>query len=198
MEAEQVSFLRGSQNDQQRIVDAHIDMNKHSYLFALSLAVGNAADAVEIMCIGYIMNEIDGISTQEKEFLSAAVFIGMLVGGLLCGVLSDRIGRKPCLQYSLFINAVASLASAFAPSIPLLILCRVVGGIGIGGSVPSVFTLGAELFPSPIRGKLLSLIARSPSFLPLCPPLISSLRQLLDGWGDLCRADGLDHAREGF
>jgi MFS transporter, VNT family, synaptic vesicle glycoprotein 2 len=124
------------------------------------------------------------------------VFIGMLFGGLLCGVLSDRIGRKPCLQYSLFINAVASLASAFAPSIPLLILCRVVGGIGIGGSVPSVFTLGAELFPSPIRGKLLSIIARSAPTHPR--PHSSFLGQLLDGWRNLCGFDGLDHARERF
>jgi MFS family permease len=84
----------------------------------------------------------------------------MLFGGLICGVLSDRIGRKPCLQYSLFMNLIASVASAFAPSVPWLIFCRVIGGIGIGGSVPSVFTLGAELFPSKIRGKLLSVIAR--------------------------------------
>ena len=84
----------------------------------------------------------------------------MLVGGLLCGFLSDKIGRKPCLQYSLLINTIASIASAFAPSITWLIFCRVIGGIGIGGSVPSVFTLGAELFPANVRGKLLSVIAR--------------------------------------
>lgn len=93
------------------------------------------------------------------ELLSAAVFIGMLFGGLLCGILSDRIGRKPCLLYSLALNTVAGLASAFTPNIAWLIVCRVVAGIGIGGSVPSVFTLGAELFPSRIRGKLLSVVA---------------------------------------
>mmetsp|Transcript_12240 Transcript_12240/g.18533 ORF Transcript_12240/g.18533 Transcript_12240/m.18533 type:complete len:400 (-) Transcript_12240:156-1355(-) len=83
----------------------------------------------------------------------------MLLGGLLCGVLSDRIGRKPCLQYSLILNAVAGLASAAAPDINWLIVFRVIGGIGIGGSVPSVFTLGAEVFPSRVRGRMLSVIA---------------------------------------
>lgn len=141
------------------ILNNCIDNNKYDILYAIILALGNAADAVEIMCIGYIMNEIDDITTSQKEFLSAAVFLGMLFGGLLCGLLSDKIGRKPCLQYSLLINTIASIASAFAPSITWLIFCRVIGGIGIGGSVPSVFTLGAELFPSKIRGKLLSVIA---------------------------------------
>lgn len=83
----------------------------------------------------------------------------MLFGGLLCGVLSDAIGRRPCLLYSLVLNLIAGVASAFTPSIAWLIVCRVVAGIGIGGSVPSVFTLGAELFPSHNRGKLLSVVA---------------------------------------
>jgi MFS family permease len=128
-------------------------------LFCFILAMGNAADAVEIMCVGYILNEMDDTTTAEREFLSAAVFIGMLFGGLLCGIMSDRIGRKPSLQYSLLLNAIAGLASAAAPSLYWLIAFRIVGGIGIGGSVPSVFTLGAEIFPAHIRGKYLSVVA---------------------------------------
>lgn len=134
---------------------------KHVNKYAIALAIGNAADAVEILCVGYIMSEMDDdITTSDKELLSSAVFIGMLAGGLLCGIMSDIIGRKPCLQFSLFLNAIAGASSAVAPNINWLIVIRVVGGIGIGGSVPSVFTLGAEIFPSKIRGKMLSVIAR--------------------------------------
>jgi len=129
------------------------------WFLTLILALGNAADAVEICCIGFIMTEIPDITTKDKELLTAAVFAGMFFGGLFCGFLSDSIGRKPCLLYSLGLNAVAGYASALAPNIPVLIACRVVGGIGIGGSVPSVFTLGAEMFPALVRGKLLSVVA---------------------------------------
>jgi len=38
-------------------------------------------------------------------------------------------------------------------------MCRVIGGLGIGGSVPIVFSMGAEIFPSDVRGKYLSVIA---------------------------------------
>lgn len=160
-------------------------------ILTLCLAMGNAADAVEIMCIGFIMTELN-LSSQEKgklkksapytcvtiarnelyrfflnlqhsifcvEFLSAAVYFGMFFGGIFCGLLSDRFGRKPCLLYSLALNAIAGVASAFAPNVNLLIACRVIGGIGIGGSVPAVFSLGAEIFASSVRGKLLSLVA---------------------------------------
>lgn len=83
----------------------------------------------------------------------------MFIGGIGCGLFSDIYGRRPCLLYSLAINTIAGVASAFAPNVKLLIVCRVIGGIGIGGSVPAVFSLGAEMFAPAVRGKLLSAIA---------------------------------------
>lgn len=99
------------------------------------------------------------IDLSVIEFLSAAVFIGMLVGGLVCGYASDIFGRRLCLIISLLINMLAGLACSLAPSIDILIFFRVIGGLGIGGSVPVVFSLGAEIFPYLYRGVLLSLIA---------------------------------------
>lgn len=144
------------------VVDKCLDNPKDYVMIglALTLACSNAADAVEIMCVGFIMSAMKGhISTSDKEYLSSAVFCGMLIGGLFVGGLSDIIGRRPCLLGSLMLNTIAGLASAAAPSLAVLIFCRVIAGLGIGGSVPVVFSLGAELFPSPIRGKYLSIIA---------------------------------------
>lgn len=144
------------------IVDKYIDSSLDIRVkqFILCLALSNAADAVEILCIGFIMTELgDTVTQYEKEFLTAAVFMGMLLGGLLCGYLSDVIGRKPCLLYSLGINTMAGFCSALAPNIGILIGLRILSGIGIGGSVPAVFGLGAEIFPSFSRGKYLSIVA---------------------------------------
>jgi MFS family permease len=154
-------LLNGSGREKTNVVDNCINNPKPGAAFglALALAAGNAADAVEIMCVGFIMSEMDSISTYKKEFLSAAVFMGMLFGGVACGYLSDIIGRRPCLLYSLGVNTIAGLASAAAPNIDVLIFCRVVAGLGIGGSVPIVFSLGAEIFPANVRGQYLSVIA---------------------------------------
>lgn len=142
-------------------IDSCLDNPKDGSVLkiALALAMGNAADAVEIMCVGFILSEMGDISSFKKEFLSAAVFMGMLFGGIICGYVSDVIGRRPCLLYSLGLNLLAGLASAAAPNVDILIMCRVIGGLGIGGSVPIVFSMGAEIFPSDVRGKYLSVIA---------------------------------------
>ena len=117
-------------------------------MLVFCLALGNAADAVEILCAGFLLTEMgDSITTWDKEFLSASVFMGMLVGGVVAGYLSDAFGRKKVLMWSFALNVTAGFASALSPGINTLIFFRVVGGVGIGGSVPIVFSLGAELFP---------------------------------------------------
>jgi MFS family permease len=107
----------------------------------------------------YDSEEETTIDEWWKGFLAAAVFIGMLVGGLACGVLSDKAGRRPLLLASMGINAVAGVASAFAPSLASLVACRVIAGVGIGGSVPCVFTMCAETIPKKARGRFLVAIA---------------------------------------
>ncbi len=84
----------------------------------------------------------------------------MFTGGLLCGIMSDILGRRICLVYSLAINAVFGLLTSFMPNLTFIVICRILAGIGIGGSVPSVFTLAAELFPPTKRGQLISVVAR--------------------------------------
>jgi MFS family permease len=136
--------------------------NNKIYRIAIILALGNAADAVEIMCVGFIMTNMSDnneMTQSQKEFLTASVFIGMLFGGLLCGYMSDRIGRRPTLLTCLIVNTVFGFLSAVAPNVSWLIFFRIIAGLGIGGSVPAVFSLGAELFPTATRGKLLSVIA---------------------------------------
>eukprot|EP00953_Heterococcus_sp_UTEX-ZZ885_P012726 7288-Heterococcus_DN1.PRE.2 len=129
------------------------------------LAMANACDAAEILSVGYIMTVYrsadtgEALSTLEKELLSAAVFVGMLIGGVIAGLTADSLGRRPTLLASLSINLTFALLSAAAPSAGWLVAARVLAGLGVGGSIPCVFTYGAELYPVAVRGKSLSLIA---------------------------------------
>lgn len=84
--------------------------------------------------------------------LAAAVFAGMLVGGLVVGTLGDWQGRRPMLLFGLLLNVTAGLLSACAPNVFLLTGLRMIAGVGIGATVPPLFTLVAELAPPSQRG----------------------------------------------
>ena len=143
-------------------------------LFLLSLCICNLSDAVEITCIGYILGYLDGIALIDKELLGSSVIIGMLVGGVVLGQLGDYLGRKTCLQASILTSALAALASAFSPGVGALVAFRIIGGLGIGGVVPALYSLGAELFTKAKKNRMLTIIA--------CCWILGSIYASLVGW----------------
>lgn len=54
----------------------------------------------------------------------------MFVGGIVFGPLSDQVGRRTSLLYSLLLNAVFALLSSLSPNIYALIACRSLAGVG--------------------------------------------------------------------
>ena len=129
-------------------------------MYSIYLGLGNAADASEIVCLGFIMTELeDELTKSEKGLLSSAVFIGMLVGGLLWGSLADIFGRKRGYVWALQLATVADLLSVFAPNVSVLIIARVLAGLGIGGSVPNLYAFGKEIFVEKRSGELLSIVS---------------------------------------
>lgn len=83
----------------------------------------------------------------------------MFTGGLLFGSLSDYIGRRKSLLYSLLLNGVFGLMSALSPNVYALIIFRTCAGVGIGGTVPAMFTLCSEHVPAHRRGYYVTIVA---------------------------------------
>lgn len=73
--------------------------------------------------------------------LAAAIFAGMFMGGLIFGILSDQVGRRKSLLYSLFINGFFALVSSASPNIYALIIFRMCAGIG---TLPSARRLASS------------------------------------------------------
>jgi AAHS family 4-hydroxybenzoate transporter-like MFS transporter len=69
---------------------------------------------------------------------------GLTIGAFGFGPLADRLGRPAILALTVLFFGTAVLASAFAPSIGMLILLRFVTGLGRGGAMPNAITLTSE------------------------------------------------------
>ncbi|KGX84782.1 sugar porter family MFS transporter [Pontibacillus litoralis] len=87
-------------------------------------------------------------------FVVSSLLIGGATGILLSGFLSDALGIKKVLSISAILFAVSSIFQALATSVTILVIARMIGGIGIGmASVLSV-TYISETAPPNIRGRL--------------------------------------------
>ncbi|KAI0209926.1 Synaptic vesicle glycoprotein 2C [Lamellibrachia satsuma] len=121
-----------------------------------------SSDAIEILSISFILPPATcdlHLSDSDKGWLNSSLFIGMMVGGYLWGTLADVVGRRTVLLWSLTMNALGGLASSFAHVYWLFLLLRVISGIGVGGSMPVIFTYFTEFQPKDRRGGMISMLA---------------------------------------
>lgn len=75
--------------------------------------------------------------------------------GFFIGGITDRIGRKKTLCISLLLFVIAGVSGYFLPSLPMILVSRIILGFGIGGILTSTTALIAEYYPGSNRAKIL-------------------------------------------
>ena len=77
---------------------------------------------------------------------------GMLIGGLLWGILGDKMGRKSILFGSILIYSLANFANGFVTDTTTYCILRFIAGFGLAGELGAAITLVAELMTKENRG----------------------------------------------
>lgn len=83
--------------------------------------------------------------------LTSILLLGWAVGGIIFGRIADRIGRTRTLLLTMALYSLGTAACAFAPNIWVLLLCRVVASLGIGGEWAAGAAMVAEVVPEKRR-----------------------------------------------
>jgi MFS transporter, SP family, xylose:H+ symportor len=105
--------------------------------------------------IGFIRDYFN-LNAAMMGWVASSALIGCVAGCTLAGILSDRYGRKKILILSACLFAISAIGCAASSNTTALVLCRIIGGIGIGmASMLSPLYI-AEISPADIRGRLVS------------------------------------------
>jgi MFS family permease len=101
-----------------------------------------------------ILQSKNGLSLTEKEVTAAATIYlaGAVLGAILFGYLTDRLGRKRLFLVTLATYSLATLATAFSGSFLTFAIFRLFTGLGIGGEYAAINSAVDELIPSKVRG----------------------------------------------
>lgn len=97
------------------------------------------------------------LSDASLEWVTTSVLIGAVLGALTSGQLSDILGRKRMIIINAIIFGIGALGCAFAPSVTILIIMRIVIGVAIGITSYVVPMYIAEIAPARRRGALVTL-----------------------------------------
>jgi SP family xylose:H+ symportor-like MFS transporter len=112
--------------------------------------------AVIAGAIGFLQKDF-GLSPAASGWAASSALAGCVLGAALAGALGDRSGRRIILLLSAALFLISAIGSALAPSLAVLVLFRIVAGMGIGAASMTSPLYIAEIAPATWRGRLVGL-----------------------------------------
>jgi len=109
-------------------------------------------------------------------------FLGLAVGQLIWGPLSDRYGRRPVLLAALGLMLAVTAAAPFMPSIGALVAARLVQGLGMSGGVVVARSIVRDLHAHEQAARLLARMMVVFSIVPIAAPVSGALLTAHAGW----------------
>jgi len=123
-----------------------------------------------------------GLSRVELSFVLGASLAATAIGGVIFGVLSDRYGRKKVLQWTILTYSVGTFLSGFAPTLFVLLIFRIVTGLGVGGEWATGQTYIGEAFPPKVRGRYAAFMQTGAPLGIIVASVIGGLLEPSIGW----------------
>ncbi|WP_308124929.1 MFS transporter [Streptomyces sp. NEAU-YJ-81] len=97
-----------------------------------------------------------GFGSLGSGLVGAAALMGMFIGGLVFGPLTDRLGRSGMYTLNLAVFLVCSVLQFFAVDVVTLFAVRFVMGVALGADYPIATALATEFLPRRLRGPVLT------------------------------------------
>lgn len=137
----------------------HAGLTPVQWVICAVAALGFAFDLYEVLVLPLVLRpalaSLGALAPGDPAFdrwVTLLFYIPALAGGafgLLGGYLTDRLGRRRVLVWSIWLYAASALAASHATTLPALLLFRCTTVIGVAVEYIAAITWLAELFPNP-------------------------------------------------
>lgn len=118
----------------------------------------DAMDFVLYLMAITTLQEVFDYGTKTSGLLATVALLASAVGGIVFGVVADRVGRTWAMMATILIFSFGSLGTATAQDVPQLLFWRAIVGIGVGGEWASGAVLVSETWPAAHRDKAMSIM----------------------------------------
>ena len=159
-------------------------LSRIEFIILMSAIVAIDALAIDAIlpALSFMSNEFGVQEGNDRQFIVTSIFIGYGFGVLVFGIASDSFGRKRPIYIGFFIFLIGTLVAIFANSFSILLLGRVLQGIGAAGPqiIPTAIT--RDLYKGRGMAKIMSLIMMVFMIIPAIAPLIGQGILILTNW----------------
>ena len=143
----------------------------------LNLSVAN----VVLPSIGLVFNA----SQVQINLVAVGYSLGLAASVLWFGALGDHHGRKMMLILGTLLAIPSSIIAGFAPSIEILILARIIGGLAAGMAFPTTLALITALWSRQARTRAIALWSGIGAAIAAMGPIIAGYLLTFNDWGSV-------------
>ncbi len=125
----------------------------HFRILTLSWA-GWVFDFYDLILFTFLLIPIGkqlALSNVALSLVLGSSLAATALGGIIFGFLSDKLGRRSVLQWTILMYSIGTFLSGFASDIIVLLVFRIITGLGVGGEWATGQTFIGETFPPKFR-----------------------------------------------
>ena len=164
---------------------SHVDTDGREFLAIVAGCMAMAALSIDLMLPAFDdMREAFGMAPDDTSvsWFITAFFLGLGVGQLVYGPLSDRFGRKPLLYAGLLLYVASGIAASFMPNLGSLAVCRVLWGLGAAAPRSLSVAMVRDVFEGDRMARTMSLVMATFVMVPVLAPAVGALFLLVLPW----------------
>ncbi len=157
---------------------------RNEFVALMAVLISLVALSIDAMlpALPEIGRDLGTTDPNQPQLVLTALFLGLSVGQLFYGPLSDSIGRKPAVYIGLLIFIAGSVLSLTATNFEVMLLGRVLQGLGAAGPRVVTVALVRDLFEGRAMARTMSFIMMVFIMVPAAAPAIGQAIQGLYGW----------------
>ena len=151
-------------------------------LIALLISLVALSTDAMLPALPTIGHDLGAARRNDVQFVVTALLLGLALGQLVFGPLSDRFGRKPAIHAGLVLFMAGCLMSVFATVFEVMIASRVVQGVGLAGPRIVVIALVRDQYEGAEMARLMSFAIAVFILVPTVAPALGQGILWLAGW----------------
>lgn len=149
-------------------------ISRREFIFLMAMLTSLVAFAIDAMlpALGVIDQDLNIADDNDRQLIVSVLFLGMVLGQMLCGPISDSSGRKPVILVGLTIFSIGCLISAFSSTYDVMLFGRFLQGMGAAAPRNLAIAIIRDRFKGDEMARITSLIMSVFILVPMVAPSI--------------------------
>ncbi len=154
-------------------------------LMALLMSIVAISIDALLPALGIVGEYFKVTNINHPQYLIVCIFVGMAAGQLVCGPLSDAMGRKKILYWGIALYLAGTVVCYIAESFGLLVAGRVIQGLGVSAPYVSVMSIVRDKYSGRDMARVMSLVMMIFIMVPAIAPSIGQGILMIGSWRDI-------------